>query len=711
MIRSLSVLVATSIILIVSSSIVAADTNKMDQALQETLRSGSVTLKLPVIVQTAAPVCADHRAGFRDLGGTVGTEFVSVQGFAGTIPSERLAELASRSWVSRLSHDGGVRKMLDTAAPAIGAGAAWGMYGVTGQGVGVAVIDSGIADHSDFVRLGPDGTPVGSRIVAVQDWCSTSEGGWGADACGHGTNVAGTIGGNGINSTNVDPDDPEFYRTFTGLAPEANLVNCRVLDGDGTGMVSDVIEAIEWCVERRDQYNIRVMNLSLGRPVGESFETDPLCQACEYAWFEGIVVVTSAGNIGYEGYSTILSPGNDPYVITVGAVNDMGTADRSDDEICGYSSRGPSPIDHVLKPDLVAPGNQIAAVRHRNSQLEQTHAYTNVVAPEYYMIDYGGKDRNNTKRGVKDSEYFVLSGTSMASAVTAGACALMVEADPSLTPDDIKTRLMLTAEKSGQYGPLWQGAGYLTVDEALDCPVYAGSAARSPYILEYGEGYAMYPAPVLVDGENLVWEPQIPGGHQSNSDYGVPAFPVWGWLDSDNLVWEPQLPPMGSDLDAYLVLVPDQPVYPPEPCGEQYQPGMDDWWAGYEGFPGWPQGACSIDVSEVAVYGEEQAEYLGLHGRGLGKQKGGGGRGHGNGKGRGRHGDRDEDEDKGKHGDEDEDGDKGKHGDEDEDGDKGKGRGKGKHGDRDDDEDKGKGRGKGKHGDRDDDEHEDEDRD
>ena len=644
MIRSRTALVATSLILIgISCSIVVADTDKMDQALRGVLRTGYTASELPVIVQTTAPVGADQRAAFGDLGGAVGTEFVSIQGFAGTIPSERLGELASEGWIARLSHDGGVRKMLDTAAPAIGASAEWGQYDVTGQGIGVAVIDSGVADHSDFVRLGPDSTPIGSRIVAVRDWCQNSVDYWGVDTCGHGTNIAGIIGGNGINSTNVDSDSPDFYRTFTGVAPEASLVNCRVLNEDGNGMVSDVIEAIEWCVQKRNQYNIRVMNLSLGRPVGESFETDPLCQACEYAWFSGIVVVTSAGNIGYEGYTTILSPGNDPYVITVGAVNDMSTADRTDDEICGYSSRGPSPIDHVLKPDLVAPGNQIVATRHRNSELEKQHGYTNVVAQGYYQIGVEtttrgnkgkGKGNTSTRNYVKDSEYFVLSGTSMASAVTAGACALMIEADPSLTPDDIKTRLMLTAEKSGAYGPLWQGAGYLTVDEALDCPIYAGSAARSPYVVEYGDGYAIYPAPELVGGDNLVWEPQIPTGGGNNAQYEVPAFPVWGWLGGDNLVWEPQLPPVAPS-DAYIVLVPDQPVYPPEPSGEQYQPALDGSWFDYEGSHGWPQGKCVIDVSDVAVYGEEQAEYIGLHGGDSSDDEGGGDTGNGNGKGKG----------------------------------------------------------------------------
>lgn len=171
------------------------------------------------------------------------------------------------------------------------------------------------------------------------------------DKYGHGTHVAGIIGATG-KSTNCG----RCTRKFVGVAPGAKLVNLRVLDENGNGTDSDVIAAIEQAIALKDKYNIRVINLSLGRPVYESYTQDPLWQAVEAAWKAGIVVVVAAGNdgcdnlYGNQGYGTILSPGNDPYIITVGAMRSMGTPDRSDDLIANYSSKGPTQIDHIAKP-------------------------------------------------------------------------------------------------------------------------------------------------------------------------------------------------------------------------------------------------------------------------------------------------------------------------------------------------------------------------
>ena len=133
----------------------------------------------------------------------------------------------------------------------------------------------------------------------------------------------------------------------SGIAPGANLLNFRVLDANGNGSDSSVIAAIEQAIALKNKYNIRVINLSLGRPVFESYTQDPLCQAVEAAWKAGIVVVVAAGNdgrdnsFGNEGYGTIMAPGNDPYVITVGAMRSMGTPSRTDDLVASYSSKGP----------------------------------------------------------------------------------------------------------------------------------------------------------------------------------------------------------------------------------------------------------------------------------------------------------------------------------------------------------------------------------
>ena len=150
------------------------------------------------------------------------------------------------------------------------------------------------------------------------------------------------------------------------MAPGANLISLRVIGADGTGSTSDVIRAIHWAIRNKARYNIRVINLSLGHAVEESYKDDPLCEAVERAVNAGIVVVAAAGNrgkddAGHSIYGGIESPGNDPYVITVGALNTHGTVARSDDELTTYSSKGPTAIDGLIKPDIAAPGNKIVS--------------------------------------------------------------------------------------------------------------------------------------------------------------------------------------------------------------------------------------------------------------------------------------------------------------------------------------------------------------
>ena len=184
------------------------------------------------------------------------------------------------------------------------------------------------------------------------------------DDYGHGTHVAGIIAGNGLDSGGAR----------AGIAPAARLVVLKVLDGSGKGNISDVIAALDYAVEHRDELNIGVINLSVATGVYESYDTDPLTVAAQRAVNAGIVVVTAAGNNGQNAqggtsYAGVTAPGNAPWVLTVGASSHMGSADRADDAIAAFSARGPAAIDFAAKPDIVAPGVGIESLANPGSQL------------------------------------------------------------------------------------------------------------------------------------------------------------------------------------------------------------------------------------------------------------------------------------------------------------------------------------------------------
>src|SRR5262249_51932204 len=196
---------------------------------------------------------------------------------------------------------------------------------------------------------------------------------------GRGREVGGLRGGNGNASGGW----------IRGTAPRANIINLRVLDANGAGTDSAVIAAIQRAIQLKNTYNIRIINLSLGRRVMESYTLDPLCQAVEQAWKAGIVVVVAAGNNGRDhsmnanGYGTVKAPGNDPYVITVGAMNTHATQSLSDDTMATYSSKGPTLVDHVIKPDIVAPGNRIVTLLATGSTLDLRNPGNRVSPTEY----------------------------------------------------------------------------------------------------------------------------------------------------------------------------------------------------------------------------------------------------------------------------------------------------------------------------------------
>jgi serine protease AprX len=289
----------------------------------------------------------------------------------------------------------------------IRADAAW--YRATGRGVGVAVIDTGIAgDLPDFQ------TPKsGSRVIAsaVTNPCARDAN----DQYGHGTHVAGLIAGNGLAYGNT------YHGKYMGVAPRANLVSVKVSDDDGNTTVLDVIYGIQFAVDNKAAYGIRVVNLSLSSTVAESYRTDPLDAAVESAWFSGLVVVTAAGNEGTTSDGVTFAPANDPWVITAGALDDKGTFTRLDDALAPWSSRGLTQ-DGIKKPEVLAPGAGLVSTLAPNSDFQRLCSNC--------VLDNG--------------RYFRAGGTSMSAAVVSGAAALLLEEHPGWMPAQVKGALTST---------------------------------------------------------------------------------------------------------------------------------------------------------------------------------------------------------------------------------------------------------------------------
>jgi serine protease AprX len=298
--------------------------------------------------------------------------------------------------------------------------------GVTGRGVGVAVIDTGIAGNAADFR-GADGS---SRVVAnvITNGAAKTAG----DGFGHGTHVAGIIAGNGFNRSKYDP----LYGRYVGVAPDANLIAVKASDEAGNSTVLDVIKGIQFVVDHKDDFNIRVLNLSLSSDTPTSYRWDPLDAAVEYAWQHGIVVVAAAGNRGNVGDAVQYAPANDPFVISVGGADEDG--DYGKGERANWSSTGRTQ-DGFAKPDVMAPGAHIISV----------------LAP-------GSAFAALCPTCVFSGAYFKAGGTSMAAPVVSGAAALLLQARPNLTPDQVKTLLMNTDK------PIkGSAAGEIDVEKAL----------------------------------------------------------------------------------------------------------------------------------------------------------------------------------------------------------------------------------------------------
>ena len=325
----------------------------------------------------------------------------------------------------------------------IGAPSLWSS-GATGRGVAVAVLDSGVAHDADL----------GDRVIASVNFADQRTT---LDPGGHGTHIAGTIAGDGTRSAGQ----------FVGVAPQARIVDVRVLNAMGAGRLSSVIRGIEWVLAHRAAYGIRVINMSFGAIETSSYRTDPLAAAVEIAWKAGLVVVAASGN-GGPGPNTTATPGIDPYAITVGATDDAGTVGTGDDSFAPFSAWGSA--DSNAKPDLVAPGRRIVSIRVPGSVLD-------TLFPDRVVVATNG------------ASYLRLSGTSMATAVASGSVALLLDANPGLGPDEVKAALVGTARAYGPNGaapvpdPIADGSGLLTVSAAAASVAgAAGTSTPSPQV-------------------------------------------------------------------------------------------------------------------------------------------------------------------------------------------------------------------------------------
>ena len=382
---------------------------------------------------------------------------VAGDGFVAEVRGKDIARFAQHPAIKYISIDARMRAAgtddasveaanLGTLYPRASAAThGWGA-GLTGQGVGVAVVDTGITPRPDF-QADASGT---SRLVAQQTFNAATPNV--ADGYGHGTHVAGIVAGNSWWS-----DDAAVQGKYIGVAPRANLVNVKVADDQGGTYVSDVVNGIDWVIENRATHNIRVMNLSLVSSVAESYSTSMLCAAVERAWFSGILVVVAAGNAGVN--TLAYPPANDPFVITVGASDSMGTDGQRDDTVAPWSSYGVSQ-DGISKPDVVAAGRYM-------------------VAP---LASSGSVLAQQLPDRIVDQHYIRLSGTSMAAPVVAGIAALAFQQHPEWSNDQVKWLLMQTATGLGTTaGTIFmsypgQGAGEVRADRVLSYGATPGFA-------------------------------------------------------------------------------------------------------------------------------------------------------------------------------------------------------------------------------------------
>jgi hypothetical protein len=493
-----------------------------------------------VIVQAVPGAVAKAEQAVRAAGGTVSRELHLINGFAAAVPSG--LQLGNADGVTAVTPDRAMQLQSATYAPATDPGAplalqtatgasAYYQNGFYGQGVGVALVDSGVVPEDGLrhnVFFGPDFTPQASDPALKY-----------LDTYGHGTFMAGIIAGRTDAATRPYSD----VNNYVGVAPEANLVSLKVADAVGNTTESSVVAAVDWATQHMTDknLNIRVINLSLGAK-NTGYANDPLAAAVERAWSFGITVVSSVGN---EGAAGIDLPAVDPYGIAVGAIDNQNTAPLGDDTVASFSNSGTG----GRNPDLVAPGTHIVGLRNVGSAIDNSFASTGAVSATLF-------------RG---------SGTSEAAAVTSGAAALVISQHPGITPDQVKAILSGTARSiigstwatagpgslnlGGSYGAAVpaattsapHAAGYASFASSLWGGTWSGNIWQSaahgadtllsqgkPATASSYENQAANSAAMAVDGDTTTrWSSAFADNQWLEVDLGAPAT-----IDAVTLSWE-----------------------------------------------------------------------------------------------------------------------------------------------------------------------------
>lgn len=366
--------------------------------------------ELPVIIMTKNNNYNNLSNLVFDMNGKIKSELPLINGVACKISTDGIYRLADNPDIEYISFDSKVFALLDIATATIKSNVP-NSKGYTGEGITVAIIDTGVSPHNDLTR--PK-----NRIIGFKDFINNKLEPY--DDNGHGTHVAGIIGSNGYSS----------QKKYAGIAPNVNILAVKALDESGSGNTSDIISSISWVIKNKDVYNTKIINLSLGSPANNPYSTDPLCKAVKEAIKSGITVVVAAGNSG-PNPQTILSPGISPYVITVGAIDDKRTLDPRDDTVASFSSRGPTK-EGLNKPDMVAPGVDILSLSNK-----------------------------------KSDGYVPLSGTSMATPMVSGSAALLYEKYNNISPEEVKMKLKTSCMDLNERIE-YQGSGMIILEKLFN---------------------------------------------------------------------------------------------------------------------------------------------------------------------------------------------------------------------------------------------------